>query len=107
MVHSIFFEKYSNEKGEEYFIYFEIVLVLSYIFFIMFHFFVRRIKLANLIFIPFIIFVGCISIGIAIVLNLGDDASPTQDFWVYLILNLLVTYGILKSFLAKELQQNK
>jgi hypothetical protein len=86
------FTDFTKFKGDEYFYYFGFITGISYLFIILTHVIVAKINLANLLFMPLVILLLGIVVGMAFFLSTTLDGTPRQTFYVHSSIHILLSY---------------
>ena len=88
--HANNFLDYSSKKGDEYFTYFGVLLLLTYLYYFMLVFFFR-INFLIVLFIPFANILFSIILGFAISLIFQNQLGPKTDFFSCSFAQILLT----------------
>jgi hypothetical protein len=84
------FSKYSEKKGDEYFLYVKVLFLLTYVYYFTLLFF-YRISFLIVLFIPIINMIFSIILGIAISLMFRNQLDPKTDFYSCSFAHILLT----------------
>lgn len=102
LYYSEHFTDFTKYKGDEYMYFFGFMVPSTYFILFLIHFSVAKINIANMLFAPLLILFIGIFTGLAVLLLTQLEGTPTETFYVYTSIHIILSYLIIKLMWRKQ-----